>query len=71
MRRTIVLRDDDVLVVGGYKVDGCVLREMLTGDRRLLWAFVKNGDDLRPVPYGEDRVIWLEESDLVRTETDT
>lgn len=64
VRRTIVVRKDDILVVNGMELDGAILKEIVSPSKRLLWAFVKNGDDVRPVCYSEDRVIWLSEEDL-------
>ena len=39
---------------------GDVLRSIVDPSRRLLWAFVKQGNDVRPVCYSEDKVIWLD-----------
>ena len=68
MRRRIVVRKDDVLIVNGMELDGEVLRSIVDPDKRLLWAFVREGGDTRPVAYAEDRVIWLTDEDLVRKE---
>jgi len=67
--RRILLRRDDVLVVNGIELDGEVLRAVVRPEARLLWAFVRaeNGD-VRPVCYTEDEVVWIQSSDLDRTE---
>jgi hypothetical protein len=68
-RRRLVVQKDDVLVVKGMELDVAILEEMLVGDKRLLWAFLKNeAGDLQPVPYSEDKVIWLTDDDLVRSQ---
>ena len=70
-RRRIVVRKTDTLIIDGYEVDASVLGDMMDPERRLLWAFVRaeNGVDIRPVPYDEERVIWLTDEDLQRKET--
>lgn len=66
-RRRLVVSKNDVLVIDGVELDVSILAEMLTGDKRLLWAFIKNADgDTQPISYSEDRVIWLTDDDLVR-----
>jgi ABC-type Zn uptake system ZnuABC Zn-binding protein ZnuA len=59
VRRTIVVRKDDILVVNGMELDGAILKEIVSPSKRLLWAFVKNGDDCRPICFSEDQCIWL------------
>ena len=66
VRRRLVVRKDDVLVVNGLALDGEVLKSMLTPSNRLLWAFVRKGDDVMPIAYDETRVIWLEDTDFAR-----
>ena len=69
--RRLVVSRDDVLVFKGMELDANILSEMLTGDKRLLWAFVKNADgDTQPISYSEDRVIWLTDDDLVRSKSE-
>ena len=70
-RRRIVVRKTDMLVIDGYEVDASVLVGMIDPDKRVLWAFIRaeNGVDIRPVPYDEERVIWLTDEDLRRKET--
>jgi len=70
VRRRIVVRKDDVLVVNGLALDGEVLKDMMDPSKRLLWAFVREDGDVRPVAYAEDRVIWLQDDDLVRKGSD-
>jgi hypothetical protein len=65
--RRITVRKDDVLVINGLELDVATLREMLSAKRRVLWAFVRQGGDVRPVCYDETRVIWLTEEDLERS----
>jgi len=70
-RRRLVVSKDDVLVIKGMELDVSILEEMLVGDKRLLWAFLKNeSGDLQPVPYSEDKVIWLTSDDLVRSKSE-
>ena len=59
-KRRIIVRRDDLLIVNGMELDGDVLRSIVDPSRRLLWAFVKQGNDVRPVCYSEDKVIWLD-----------
>ena len=66
--RRVVVRSTDTLVLGKYEVSADILREVVTPGKRVLWAFVGDGANLRPVAYSEDRVIWLSDEDLVRKE---
>ncbi len=67
--RRIVVRRDDVLVVGGLELDGEVLRSIVDPTRRLLWCFVRSDQgDVQPIALDETRVIWLTDGDLVREE---
>lgn len=68
--RRIRVMSGDVIVLDGYTLSVDILKEMIAPDKRLLWAFVRNGDNIQPVPYDEKRVLWLSEEDLVRNETD-
>jgi hypothetical protein len=69
--RTVKVIEGDVLVINGWRVDVTTLIQMLDPDKRVLWAFVRNGDrELRPVPYSEERVIWLAEEDIVRADNE-
>jgi hypothetical protein len=71
MRRRLVVQKSDILVFNGMELDASILDEMLVGDKRLLWAFVKNTQgDVQPVSYTEDRVIWLTDDDLVRSKSE-
>lgn len=63
-KRRIVVRKDDILVVNGIELDGDILREIVKPSNRLLWAFVRQGDDVRPICFSEEHCIWLLESDL-------
>lgn len=67
-RRHIVVRKSDVIVIGGFEIDGEVLRTIVNPDARTLWAFIKKDDKVQPVAYDEQRVIWLEETDLERVD---
>jgi hypothetical protein len=61
----------DTLLINGYELDVATLVEMLSPGKRILWAFVRNGEhDIQPVPYDESRVLWLAEEDLVRSDND-
>ncbi len=68
-QRRLVVREDDIIVLGGYEFSAAVLKAVLDPDRRLLWAFVKaeGGHAVQPVAYDETRVLWLSEEDLERT----
>jgi hypothetical protein len=69
-RRRVAIRTGDLLVLNGFEIDAAILSDIVNPDKRLLWAFVRGGDDtIRPVAYTEDRVIWLAEEDLVRNES--
>ena len=65
--RRLVIRSTDTLVIGGYEVDAEILREVITPGKRLLWAFVGDANNVRPVAYSEERVVWLSEEDLDRS----
>lgn len=61
----IVLRSNDTLIYRGKALDHEVLDAVLSTNKRLLWAFVRSEEgDIMAVPYSEDRVIWLAESDV-------
>lgn len=61
----IVLRPGDTLIYRGKALDREVLDAVLSTNQRLLWAFVRGEcGDIMAVPYSEDRVIWLAESDV-------
>ena len=70
VRRRIVVRKDDVLVVNGLVLDGEVLKDMMDPSKRLLWAFVREDGDVRPCAYDETKVIWIQSEDLVRKGSD-
>jgi hypothetical protein len=53
-------------VFKGYAIDANILDAIVNPEARLLWAFIKKDHDIRPVPYSEDKVIWLTDEDLVR-----
>lgn len=66
--RRIVVRKDDVLIINGMELDGEVLKSIVDPSKRLLWAFQREGSDIRPVCFSEDHCVWLLESDLARNE---
>ena len=68
-RRRVELRDNDLVVLGGYEYDAAVLRSIADPENRLLWAFIKSegGQTVQPVCFDETRVIWLTDNDLERT----
>lgn len=69
-RRIKPLRGDKILI-GGYEVDFSTLEMMFNPEARMLWAFIRNAEgEVQPVSYAEDRVIWLQDEDLVRSKTD-
>jgi hypothetical protein len=67
-RRYIRVRSTDTLVINGLALDVSILEDMLQPNTRVLWAFVHDETTVRPVPYSEDRCIWLTDEDLVRNE---
>ena len=68
VRRRVVVRKSDSLIINGYEVDGAILASIVNPENRLLWTFVraKNGVDIQPVAYSEERVVWLTDDDLIR-----
>lgn len=63
--RYVELGSKDVLIFKGMEIDQDVLEAIVETNKRLLWAFVRGErNDIRAVPYSEDRVIWLAEEDL-------
>lgn len=65
--RRIELSAQDILVYEGKEVDWDILKAIFDTDRRLLWAFITNAyGDLQAVPYTEQEVIWMAESDVLR-----
>jgi hypothetical protein len=66
-KRRLVVRKDDILVIDGLEIEASILCAMLEPGKRLLWAFIHEGGDVRPAAYSEDQCIWLEPADLVRS----
>lgn len=66
-KRRLVVRKDDILVIDGLEIEASILGTMVEPGKRLLWAFIHEGGDVRPVAYSEDQCIWLEPADLVRS----
>jgi hypothetical protein len=67
VRRRVELGRGEVLVYKGMEIDQQVLDAVVETNKRLLWAFVRGeGGDVRAVPYSEDHVIWLSESDITK-----
>jgi len=64
--RTLIIRSNDTLVFKGYEIDASIMEAIVNTDARLLWAFVKKGHDIQPVPYDETHCVWLTDEDLVR-----
>ncbi len=64
VRRRLVIHKDDVLCIGNMELDAAILREIVTPSKRVLWAFVKQGGDIKPRCYGENEVIWLTEAEV-------
>jgi hypothetical protein len=63
----VELRPRDVLVYKGKEIDHAILDALIDGDKRLLWAFVHGEHgDVRAVPYSEEQVIWMAESDVLK-----
>ena len=72
MGRTLVVHADDTLILQGYEVCASILLDIVKPNKRLLWAFVRSEDGtrIRPVPYSEDKILWLEDSDIERTKAE-
>lgn len=69
--RRIVAGQRDVIEVCGFEVDAEILAAVLDPENRLLWAFVHGPDGrVQPVGIGEDKCVWLEDSDLFRSPKD-
>lgn len=65
--KRVELGAKDVLVYKGMELDRNVLDAIVDTNKRLLWAFVRgSNDDVRAVPYSEERVIWLSEEDVLK-----
>jgi hypothetical protein len=65
-QRRVELKAMDVLVYKGMELDRGVLDAIMETNSRLLWAFMRDGDTVRAVPYSEDQVIWMAESDILK-----
>ena len=64
VRRRLVIHKDDVLVINNMELDAAILREIVSPSKRVLWAFVKQDGDIKPVCYSEAEVIWLTEHEV-------
>ena len=65
--RRVELTARDVLVYKGLEIDREILDAVVDTNKRLLWAFVRgDGGDVRAVPYSEEQVIWMADSDVVK-----
>lgn len=63
----VELKRGEVLSYKGMTIDRDVLDAVVDTNKRLLWAFVRGDDgDIRAVPYSEEHVIWLAESDVLQ-----
>lgn len=65
-RRRVELGKLDDLVYKGFIIDRVILDAIVETDKRLLWAFVHKGDEVRAMPYSESEVIWMTEDDVVK-----
>ena len=63
MARKTVYKDDTI-VIGDYSVSAEILATIINPDARLLWCFLEKDGKIQPVPYGEDKVIWLTDNDF-------
>jgi len=66
-RRAIRVTEQDTLLINGYRVSGEVLAMIIDPDPRVLWAFVRQNKNIQPIPYTEEKLIWLTPADLERT----
>jgi len=58
---------NEILVYKGLEIDREILDAVIDTNKRLLWAFVRgDGGDVRAVPYSEEQVIWMADSDVVK-----
>ena len=64
MRRRVLVRANDVLVIDDLEIPAQVLKDMADPDKRVLWAFLRSGDYVQPVAYDEEHVIWLQPEDI-------
>lgn len=65
--RRVELGAQEVLVYKGLEIDRMVLDAVVDTNKRLLWAFVRGANgDVRAIPYSEEQVIWMAESDVVK-----
>ena len=64
VRRRLVIHKDDILCIGNMELDAAILRKIVSPDNRVLWAVIKQGDDIKPRCYGEDEVIWLTQDEV-------
>ena len=65
--RNIELKHGDVLIHKGMLIREDMLDALTDAtNKRLLWAFVSKGEDIMAVPYTEDKVIWMAESDILQ-----
>lgn len=64
--------DSGIIAIGDLELDVETLCAMADPDARVLWAFIREPNEKRiqAVPYNEEKVIWLEESDLMRGDGD-
>jgi hypothetical protein len=63
----VELSANEILVYKGLEIDREILDAVIDTNKRLLWAFVRgDGGDVRAVPYSEEQVIWMADSDVVR-----
>ena len=68
--RQVLLSSGETLLYRGIEIPTEMLDAVLeSGSKRVLWAFVRGENkDIMAVPYDEEHVIWMAESDVVRPE---
>lgn len=66
-RRRVEVGPHDTIVFGDLEIDADILAMVLDTKVRGLWSFVLSDDGrVQPALYTEDRVLWLEDSDIKR-----
>lgn len=63
-RRVRVMPGDEI-ELAGFIIDADILGALMDPANRALWSFVDDGKGrVQPIPYTEDRVIWLSDKDV-------
>ena len=52
-----------IIEIDGVSISAAVLREIVNPDRRLLFRFVRKGNQISAAALDESQVIWLDKED--------